>query len=235
VEALLRWQSPERGQVTAGEIIPLMEETGLILQVGTWALAQAVGDHGRWLELGLAAPRVAMNVSALHLRQRGFVAFLRETLARGSDPPGLDLEITESLVMENIEENIETLKSVRELGIDVAIDDFGTGYSSLSYLHQFPVDVVKIDKSFVDGITALGGGTELPDAIVSLAHALKLKTVAEGVETPEQMEHLTSIGCDLWQGFHFAEPMHVSDVEDLLDDPEAMIFDPVAVPRRLAS
>jgi diguanylate cyclase (GGDEF)-like protein/PAS domain S-box-containing protein len=217
VEALLRWQSPERGLVTAGEIIPLMEETGLILQVGTWAMAQAVEDHRRWLELGLAAPRVAMNVSALHLRQRGFVAFLRQTLARGSDPPGLDLEITESLVMENIEENIETLRSIRELGVDIAIDDFGTGYSSLAYLARLPANFLKIDRAFIATMLDDPNALTLVQTVISLAHSLRLKVIAEGVETEEQAKVLRLLRCDEIQGYLVGRPMPFDEITRLLE------------------
>jgi len=223
VEALLRWQSPERGQLTAGEFVPLMEETGLILQAGTWALAQAVEDHGRWLELGLAAPRVAMNVSALHLRQRGFVASLRETLARGSDPPGLDLEITESLVMEDIEENIETLKSIRELGVDIAIDDFGTGYSSLAYLARLPANFLKIDRAFIATMLDDPNALTLVQMVISLAHSLRLKVIAEGVETEEQAKVLRLLRCDEIQGYLVGRPMPFDDITRLLrgNDPSS--------------
>ncbi len=216
VEALLRWQSPERGLLTAGEFVPLMEETGLILQAGKWALAQAVEDHGRWLEMGLAAPRVAMNVSALHLRQRGFVASLRETLACGSDPPGLDLEITESLVMENIEENVETLKSIRELGVDIAIDDFGTGYSSLAYLARLPANFLKIDRAFIATMLDDPNALTLVQTVISLAHSLRLKVIAEGVETEEQAKVLRLLRCDEIQGYLVGRPMPFDEITRLV-------------------
>ena len=216
VEALLRWQSPDRGLLAAGEFVPLMEETGLILPAGTWALEQAVADRGRWLELGLAAPRVAMNVSALHLRQRGFVASLHEILARGSGSPGIDLEITETLVMEDIEKNIETLKAIRALGVDVAIDDFGTGYSSLAYLARLPANYLKIDRAFIATMLEDPNALTLVQTVISLAHSLRLKVIAEGVETEEQAKVLHLLRCDEIQGYLVGRPMPFDEMTRLL-------------------
>jgi diguanylate cyclase (GGDEF)-like protein/PAS domain S-box-containing protein len=237
-EALARWNHPDRGLLQPASFIPIAEESGLVIPLGSFVLRQACVQVQSWQQAYPSEPPLflTVNVSAKQLMHAGLLDEVSNALTDSGLPPSsLTLEITETVLAQNTEAVIDRLTVMRKLGVRLAIDDFGTGYSSLSYLHQFPVDVVKIDKSFVDGITAAGGGTELPDAIVSLAHALNLKTVAEGVETTEQMAHLTSIGCDLWQGFHFAEPMHVSDVDDLLADPEAMIFDPKAEPRRLAS
>src|SRR5437016_13121573 len=149
VEALIRWQSPELGLVPPMQFIPLLEETGLILEVGAWALRRAVVDHRTWTERGLPAPRISVNVSSVQLRQRDFVATVEEAIKAGSVPPGIDLEITESLVMEDIEANMRKLEAVRVLGVSIAIDDFGTGYSSLGYLAKLPVHSLKIDRSFI--------------------------------------------------------------------------------------
>ncbi len=216
VEALIRWQSPELGLVPPGRFIPLMEETGLILEVGAWALAKAVADHARWLDEGLSPPRVAVNVSAIQLRQREFVTALEEAIAAGAKPTGLDLEITESLVMDDIEGNIVKLKAVRQLGIDIAIDDFGTGYSSLGYLAKLPVQALKIDRSFIITMLSDPDTMTLVQTIISLAHSLKLKVVAEGVETEEQAKMLHLLRCDQIQGYLVGKPMPIEELTPLL-------------------
>jgi len=186
VEALIRWQSPELGLVPPGKFIPLMEETGLILDVGAWALDRAIEDHFRWTKAGLPAPRVAVNVSAIQLRRRDFVATVEECLKRGATPAGVDLEITESTVMEDIQGSIGKLKAIRALGLSIAIDDFGTGYSSLGYLAKLPVQTLKIDRSFIMAMLNDPDTMTLVSTIISLAHSLRLKVVAEGVETEDQ-------------------------------------------------
>ncbi|MBI1943212.1 MAG: EAL domain-containing protein [Betaproteobacteria bacterium] len=173
VEALIRWQSPELGLVPPMQFIPLMEETGMILEAGNWALARAVADHARWLEQGLAPPRVAVNVSAIQLRKRDYVATVERALKRnGATPPGIDLEITESLLMEDIEGNIGKLREVRGLGVGISIDDFGTGYSSLAYLAKLPVEALKIDRSFIVTMLSDADTMTLVQTIISLAHSL---------------------------------------------------------------
>jgi EAL domain-containing protein (putative c-di-GMP-specific phosphodiesterase class I) len=157
-----------------------MEETGMILEVGAWALAKAVGDYSRWLALGVPAPRIAVNVSAIQLRRRDFVASLEKALAGGARPPGIDLEITESLIMEDIEGNIVKLKAARALGMSIAIDDFGTGYSSLAYLAKLPIQTLKIDRSFVITMLANPDTMTLVSTIISLAHSLRLNVVGRG-------------------------------------------------------
>jgi EAL domain-containing protein (putative c-di-GMP-specific phosphodiesterase class I) len=216
VEALLRWQSPELGLVPAARFVPLLEETGLILEVGAWALSQAVADHAGWLELGLPAPRVAVNISALQLRQRGFVAMVGNTIGQGVNPPGIDLEITESLVMDDIEENIETLKSIRDLGVDIAIDDFGTGYSSLGYLARLPATSLKIDRSFITTMLDDPNALTLVQTVISLAHSLRLKVIAEGVETEEQAKVLRLLRCDEIQGYLIGRPVPFNEMTALL-------------------
>ena len=217
-EALIRWQSPELGLVPPGKFIRLMEETGLILEVGAWALQRAAADHRAWTEQGVPAPRVAVNVSAIQLRQRGFVASVERAIAGGIAPTGIDIEITESLVMENVEENIGKLRSVRELGVQIAIDDFGTGYSSLGYLARLPVQALKIDRSFI--ITMLKDPTvmTLVQTIVSLAHTLDLKVIAEGVDEEEQAKYLRLLRCDQMQGYLFSKPVPFAEMTELLRD-----------------
>jgi diguanylate cyclase (GGDEF)-like protein len=207
VEALIRWQSPELGLVPPLRFIPLLEETGLILQVGSWALRRASLDHRRWVEAGLEAPRVAVNVSPIQLRQRDFVAVVERAIIEGVAPTGIDLEITESLIMEDVQGNIEKLKSVRSLGVNVAIDDFGTGYSSLAYLAKLPVDTLKIDRSFIITMLSDPDTMTLVRTMISLAQSMRLKVVAEGVDAEEQAKILRLLGCDQMQGYLFSKPL----------------------------
>jgi len=207
-EALIRWNDPRTGLVPPGRFIPVLEETGLIYDVGRWALRKAVEEYSRWRAAGLPAVRIAVNVSPLQLRQRGFVDEVRQVI--GSDAhaaEGLELEITESLIMEDIKGNIASLGAIRDLGVSIAIDDFGTGFSSLSYLARLPVHTLKIDRSFVIDMTAGPQGLALVSTIITLAHSLKLKVVAEGVETEEQSRLLRLLACDEMQGFLFSTPV----------------------------
>ncbi|TAK84210.1 MAG: EAL domain-containing protein [Betaproteobacteria bacterium] len=216
MEALIRWQSPDLGLVPPGQFISLLEETGLILEVGAWALSKAVADHFRWMQLGLPAPRVAVNVSPIQLRKRDFVSTVAEAVKRGSAPPGIDLEITESLVMEDIEGNIRKLKEVRELGIGIAIDDFGIGYSSLGYLAKLPVQALKIDRSFIITMLEDADTMTLVQTIISLAHSLRLKVIAEGVDSEDQAKYLRLLRCDEMQGYLFSRPVPFDQMTALL-------------------
>jgi EAL domain-containing protein (putative c-di-GMP-specific phosphodiesterase class I) len=220
VEALIRWQSPEMGLVPPMDFIPLLEETGLILEVGVWALRRAVLDHRRWKDLGLSAPRIAVNVSAVQLRQRDFVATVEGAIKLGLVPNGIDIEITESLVMEDLEANMKKLEAVRVLGVSIAIDDFGTGYSSLGYLAKLPVHSLKIDRSFIITMLKDPAIMTLVSTIISMAHSLRLQVVAEGVDAEEQAKALDRLGCDQWQGFLFSKPLPFDDMTALLG-PEA--------------
>ena len=206
VEALIRWQSPQ-GLVPPAKFIGLLEETGLIAPVGTWALEHAVEQHQSWLREGLRAPRIAVNVSVVQLRQKDFVGGVQRAIERGARPPGVDLEITESMIMGDVEENIEKLRAVRELGVSVAIDDFGTGYSSLAYLAKLPVASLKIDRSFIITMLKDSNTMTLVSTVISLAHSLGLKVVAEGVDAEEQAEVLLRLGCDEMQGYLFSKPL----------------------------
>jgi diguanylate cyclase (GGDEF)-like protein len=208
VEALIRWNDPRTGLVPPSQFIPILEETGLIHEVGRWALRKALADHLRWRNAGLDPVRIAVNVSPRQLRHRGFVAEIREVI--GVDPQaaqGLELELTESLIMENVEHSIATLEAIRAMGVRIAIDDFGTGYSSLSYLSKLPVDTLKIDRSFVVEMTTGAQGLALVSTIVKLGHSLGLAIVAEGVETAEQAARLREMGCDEMQGYLFSKPV----------------------------
>ncbi|TMH52323.1 MAG: EAL domain-containing protein [Betaproteobacteria bacterium] len=216
VEALIRWQSPELGLVPPMQFIPLLEETGLILEVGAWALGRAVVDHRTWTEQGLPAPRIAVNVSPIQLRQRDFVASVEEAMRLGAVPPGIDIEITESLVMEDIEANMKKLEAVRVLGVSIAIDDFGTGYSSLGYLAKLPVHSLKIDRSFIITMLKDPAIMTLVSTIISMAHSLRLKVVAEGVDAEEQAKALDRLGCDQLQGYLFSKPLPLDEMTALL-------------------
>jgi EAL domain-containing protein (putative c-di-GMP-specific phosphodiesterase class I) len=207
VEALIRWQSPEQGLVPPAKFIPLLEETGLILEVGSWALRRAALDHRAWVEKGINPPRVAVNVSAIQLRQRDFVDIVERAVMEGVAPVAIDLEITESLVMEDVEATIEKLKRVRALGIRMAIDDFGTGYSSLAYLAKLPVETLKIDRSFVITMLKDIDTATLVQTVITLAHSLKLTVVAEGVDSEEQAKILKLLRCDQMQGYLFSKPL----------------------------
>jgi EAL domain-containing protein (putative c-di-GMP-specific phosphodiesterase class I) len=207
-EALIRWNDPRTGLVPPGKFIPVLEETGLIYDVGRWALRKAIEDYLRWRSAGLPAVRIAVNVSPLQLRSRGFVAEIKQAI--GIDPraaAGLELEITESLIMEDVKHNIASLQAIRAMGVTIAIDDFGTGFSSLAYLSKLPVDTLKIDRSFVIDMTAGPEGLALVSTIITLAHSLKLKVVAEGVETEEQSRLLRLLKCDEMQGYLFSKPL----------------------------
>jgi len=206
-EALIRWNDPRTGLVPPGQFIPILEETGLIYEVGRWALRQAIADYLRWRAMGLPAVRIAVNVSPMQLRSHDFIAEIEQKIgidAHAAD--GLELEITESLIMADVKHSIASLQAIRAMGITIAIDDFGTGFSSLSYLAKLPVDTLKIDRSFVIEMDA-PEGLALVSTIILVAHALKLKVVAEGVETEKQSRQLLSLNCDEMQGFLFSKPV----------------------------
>lgn len=213
-EALIRWEKPLTGLVPPNEFIPILEETGLIHAVGQWAMGQAVADYLRWRAAGLAPARVSVNVSPLQLRQRDFIKDVQRTV--GIDPhaaAGLQLEITEGVVMEDIVHSIASLDAIRALGVTIAIDDFGTGFSSLSYLAKLPIDSLKIDRTFVIEMTSGPGGLALVSTIINLAHALKLTVVAEGVETDAQYQLLGLLNCEEMQGFLVSKAVPVETFE----------------------
>jgi len=205
-EALIRWRSPELGLVPPLRFIPLLEETGMILEVGSWALRRAVLDQRLWAGEGVRVPRIAVNVSPIQLRQPNFVERVQEAVAPGPGPSLIDLEITESHIMADIESTIDKLTRVHALGIGIAIDDFGTGYSSLAYLARLPVQTLKIDRAFVVRMLDDEEAMALVQTIISLARSLKLTTVAEGVETEEQADLLELLRCDQMQGYFFSVP-----------------------------
>jgi len=209
MEALVRWASPTRGLVAPAAFIPLAEETGLIRPLGQWVLEEACRQTRRWHDQAPGAPLVTcVNLSARQFQHPTLVEDVARALQEsGVAPPWIELEITESVVMEDAETTIATLHQLKALGVRLAIDDFGTGYSSLSYLKRFPVDTLKIDRSFVSGMQRESDDASIVHAVVSLGHALRLSVVAEGVETAEEEAHLRALGCDLGQGYSFARPL----------------------------
>jgi diguanylate cyclase (GGDEF)-like protein/PAS domain S-box-containing protein len=217
-EALVRWQHPERGLVPPGGFIPLAEETGLIVPIGNWVLREVCRTLRRWEdELGVDDVPCSVNLSVRHLQQPDLVATVRAALAEhGLAPERLVLEITESAVMENGSGTVETLAALKAMGVRLALDDFGTGYSSLAHLHRFPLDILKIDRSFTAALGADGQGASIAGAIVSLAQALDLVTVAEGIEDAAQQRRLEDLGCTHGQGFLFSRPMPPAAFDDVL-------------------
>ena len=217
VEALVRWQHPEWGLVAPGRFIGVAEKTGLIRPIGDWVLQQALTDAAHWQAAGLALVPVAVNLSMAQFRHEGLLDTVAQALARSGLPPSmLELELTESVAMEDSEFTITTINRLKQLGVQLSIDDFGTGYSSLSYLKRFSVDKLKIDKSFVDGLNHDPDDEAIVSAVIQLAKSLGLKTIAEGVETPDQALFLRAKGCDQFQGYLFSRPVPASDMARLL-------------------
>lgn len=217
MEALARWQQPECGFVSPMEFIPLAEETGLIVPLGEWILRAACEESKKWIDAGFDLT-VAVNLSARQFRQQNLTRkILRIVEEKNLDPHNLNLEVTESSIMLSADASVKTLADLKETGIKISIDDFGTGYSSLGYLKRLPIDVLKIDRSFVRDVTTNADDASLVTAIVTLAHNLRLKVVAEGVETEEQLEFLQSLSCDEFQGYLFSKPVCAADFGELLE------------------
>jgi len=226
VEALIRWQDPQTGLVPPMKFIPLLEETGMIVEVGNWALRQAILDRGLWMARHLQAPRIAVNVSTVQLQRSDFVRSISNVLKLSGGDPGLDIEVTESLIMNDATGNIEKLRAICDLGVRIAIDDFGTGYSSLAYLTRLPAQTLKIDRSFVISMLEDPGAMTLVSTIISLAHSLKLVVVAEGVESEEQAKFLRLLRCDQMQGYLISKPLSFADMTNFLgryrSEPESL-------------
>jgi diguanylate cyclase (GGDEF)-like protein len=219
VEALLRWRHPTKGLLAPSSFIPLAEETGLMIPLGEWVLREACRQARAWqLELGCTFP-VAVNLSATQFRHQNILQMIHSALTdAGLDARALEIELTESALMTDPEESAGVLKQLRKMGISVAIDDFGTGYSSLSYLRRFPIDKLKIDRSFIRDLTISRTDESIVRAIVSLARSVGLKVVAEGIESVEQLEFVTRLECDQWQGYHCCKPQPAARFEAMLED-----------------
>ena len=227
VEALMRWNHPERGMVSPSDFIPLAEESGLIKSIGEWALRTAALQHQVWREEGLPTIRIGVNLSSLQFRDQDMLSTIETVLKEGKlDPQYLELELTESIVMRDAEETMLTLKYLKNLGIRLSIDDFGTGYSSLSYLRRFPLDSIKIDRAFITDITTNAQDSSITKAIIALGHSLNLRVIAEGVESYEQFLHLEQLGCDEIQGFLFSPPVPPEHIAELFQ--ERALFDRLA-------
>lgn len=219
LEALLRWRDPNRGLIQPAEFIQLAEETGMIIPIGEWALRTACKQLRKWHEQGLASLRVAVNISAVQLQQRGLVDVVRSALEESHIAPNLlQLEITESAAMASFEQTTHVLRELRAMGVSIAIDDFGTGQSSLIYLKHFPIDTVKIDKEFLREVTSDETAAAIVSYVINLAHTLQLKVVAEGVETEAQYTFLRHYACDLLQGYLFSRPLPADEVLPFLQD-----------------
>ena len=218
-EALVRWKHPERGMVPPLDFISLAEETGLIVPLGKWVLEEAVRQASLWTTRFPSDPPrlISVNISGRQFQQRDLIGTVMGALdASNFDPRCLKLEITESVMMRDPQASLEAMKVFRSHQIHLVIDDFGTGYSSLSYLKRFPVDTLKVDKSFVDGLGKDPESTAIVQAVISLAKSLGMRVTAEGIETKEQLEHLRSLDCDQGQGYFLARPLSAEAAEDLL-------------------
>lgn len=218
-EALMRWQHPELGFISPVEFIPIAEESGVIVEMGAWALNQACHQAKAWLDAGHGPLRMAVNLSARQFADDELMATVIEALEKSGLPPAsLELEITESIAMQGLERTVMMLTALKKLGIALAMDDFGTGYSSLSYLKRFPLDALKVDQSFVRNITTDPGDAAITRAVVAMAHSFGMIVIAEGVETTEHLEFLAGLGCEDAQGYLFSKPLPATDAGALLAD-----------------
>ena len=216
-EALVRWMHPDRGLVPPLQFIPIAEDSGLIVPIGQWVLREACTQAQKWMDSGLPLMSMAVNVSSVEFRSPEFLASMRTILHEtGWDPRLLQIELTESLLMKNSEASASVLQALKAMGVQLALDDFGTGYSSLSYLKRFPIDVLKVDQSFVRDITADSSGATIVEAIISMGKSLKQRVIAEGVETPEQFDFLLAHHCDEGQGYFFSPPVIASQFSQLV-------------------
>jgi EAL domain-containing protein (putative c-di-GMP-specific phosphodiesterase class I) len=208
----VRWRHPQRGLVSPGQFIPVAEESGLIVPLGEWVLREAFRQMNEWTNLGLAPLRMSINISAVQFRRGGLPRFLAEQLAAYDiDPRYVELELTESVLMQGVDKVLQTLQEIKDLGVTLAIDDFGTGYSSLSYLRRFPIDRLKIDQSFVRDIERTPANESIARAIVALSNSLSLEVIAEGIEQSAERAVLEHMRCTEGQGYLFAKPLSAED------------------------
>ncbi|EKD27581.1 MAG: hypothetical protein ACD_79C00669G0007, partial [uncultured bacterium] len=224
VEALVRWNHPELGILSPNLFIPIAEESGLIIQIGEQVLSEACKQHTYWMNQGFPKFNMAVNLSVRQFKQNDLAGqvmnIVRET---GVDPTMLELEVTESIAMENVNNSLETLNRLKEFGINIAIDDFGTGYSSLVYLKKYPINILKIDQSFIREICKDADTITIVKAILELAKGLKLKVIVEGVENYEQMELIRALKCYEMQGYLFAVPMHKNEITPILKNGKILL------------
>lgn len=221
MEALIRWLHPERGLVSPLEFIPLLEESGMIVDVGDWVLRESCRQNKVWQDQGLEPLRVSVNVSGIQFKQGDFIERLELAIKEtGLDSKYLEVELTESCLMDEVTKNIDILHEIKKMGVSISIDDFGTGYSSLSYLKKFPIDTLKIDRSFITNVQDKSGGDNaaIVTAIMALSHSLRLDVVAEGVETAQELSYLHALGCKTIQGFLFSKPLTVDEFTKIQQD-----------------
>ena len=228
-EVLLRWHPPNQPMVLPGDFIPLAEDTGLIVPIGLWVLDQACAELRRWAdEPGMAELYMAVNVSARQFRQPDFVTQVADALSRHAvNPQRLKLELTESLLLDNVEDVVEKMQALRRLGVRFSLDDFGTGYASLSYLKRFPFEQLKVDRSFIRDIMTNSDDAGIVRAIIAMGNTLRLSVVAEGVEDSEQHAYLVRHGCSLFQGYLFGKPMSFEDFRQKLGGAAQSLADAV--------
>jgi EAL domain-containing protein (putative c-di-GMP-specific phosphodiesterase class I) len=224
-EALIRWQHPQKGLISPVEFIKIAEESRLILQLGRWVIMEACLQIQSWQQKGLIVPRIAINVSSNQFRQSDFVDQIEHSLSvRGITPDCLEIELTEHVVIVNIEDTIEKMKALKALGLSISIDDFGTGYSSLAYLKQLPLNQLKIDKSFVRDISTDPNDAIIVETMIDMAKHLGLTMIAEGVETAEQLAFLKSKGCTGFQGYYFRHPVTAGQFAELLSQQSTQVL-----------
>ena len=218
MEALIRWQHPERGLIGPLQFISVAEDCGLMLPIGNWVLRESCRQAKAWQDAGLRPIEMAVNVSSVEFRNEDFLEGVRAILEEtGLSPHYLGLELTESVLMQHAEFTVPVLKKLKAMGVRLAIDDFGTGYSSLSYLRQFPIDTLKVDQSFVNGINADTDDATIINAVINMGSNLNHRVIAEGVETVEQVAFLQAHGCDEGQGYYFSRPVPASQFAKLLE------------------
>lgn len=218
-EALMRWESPDLGLVSPVTFIPILEETGMVIEVGAWAIRQACEQHVKWCAEGLPPVKIAVNLSARQMRDPSFVAIVKDALKEHNLPPSaMEIEITESMLMSDVPNVVAALEELHDYGINISMDDFGTGYSSLSYLKRFPIDTIKIDRSFVNDIHTSKDDAEIIHTIINMGQTLNRKIIAEGVETIEQLDILKNFNCDEIQGYYFSRPLEPETFATFLAD-----------------
>jgi len=218
VEALLRWKHPERGLIQPLKFVPIAEESGLIVPIGRWVLLEACRQARAWIDAGLPPMRIAVNVSALQFAAKDFLSSVRAALiSTGIDPSNLELELTETVLMQDAESAVQTLRALKDIGVQLAVDDFGVGYSSFSYLRKFPLDALKVDRSFINDISSNADNAMILSALINIGKSLKHRVVAEGVETEEQLHFLQQEGCSEGQGYFFCRPVIAEKFAEFLE------------------